>query len=201
MVDIREQVIEWLKSGREDAADIVNLPWEVKQVEENLYIAEHPKMPFTLILRFTPDFVILEAPTTLETAELPEETKVALYDTLLELNNAVYMMKFTLIEPNKTVATRADLSLSALGKDEFNDALTAMTVGLLAGVMAIGVEEEFMKNVLARIIETLREKIRKGYTYEQLMEFLTERVGISAADAKQVLDEVLKSMSDEFERS
>ena len=200
MVDVKEQVIGWLKSGREDAADIVDLPWEVKQVDENIYIAEHPKMPFTLIVRFTPDFVILEAPTNLETAELPEETKAALYDTLLELNNAVYVMKFALVEPNKTVAIRADLSLSTLGKEEFNEALTGMAVGLLAGVMALGVEEEFVENVMARIIETLQEKIRKGYTYEQLMEFLTKRVGIGEDDAKYILDEVLKSMDNEFER-
>jgi len=201
MDDLRSMVLEWLRSGSEDAVDIVDLPWEVKEVDENTYVAEHPKMPFTLIVHFTPEFVVLEAPTNLQLADFPSETQLMIYRTLMELNDAVFMMKFATTEPNETVALRVDLSRKTLGKEEFNDALTSLAVGLLVGVMSLGVEEEFVENFISRIIETLQEKIRKGYTYDQLMEFLTVRVGVPEKDAREILDEVLKSMGEEFERS
>lgn len=200
MDDLRSMVLEWLRSGSEDAVDIVDLPWEVKEVDENTYVAEHPKMPFTLIVHFTPEFVVLEAPTNLQLADFPSETQLMIYRTLMELNDAVFMMKFATTEPNETVALRVDLSRKTLGKEEFNDALTSLAVGLLVGVMSLGVEEEFVENFISRIIETLQEKIRKGYTYDQLMEFLTVRVGVPEKDAREILDEVLKSMGEEFER-
>ena len=201
MADVENQLLEWLREGSEDAVDIVDLPWEVKMVSEGTYLAEHPKMPFKLLVYFTPEFVVLEAPTNLAVDELPEEVRPLVYRTLLELNDAVYMMKFALTDPNGTVAIRVDLDKKTLGKAEFNDALTSMLFGLLIGVMSLGVEEEFIQNFVNRILESLQEKVRKGYTYDQLLEFMTVRVGVSEEDAKKIVDELLRSMSDEFERS
>jgi len=197
----RETVLNWFRTGSEDASDIVNLPWDVKQLDESTYLAEHPRIPFRLLVKFAPGFVSLVVPTNLETSNLPNVQKLAVYQTLLNLNEMVYMMKFTLMEPNQTVALRVDLSTETLGKEEFNDALTALAIGLLTGVMALGLEEEFVNRVMERILDTLREKVREGYTYDQLLEFLTVRVGLREDDAKDLLNEVLKSMSDEFERS
>jgi len=76
VTDIETPVLEWLRSGSEDAADTVGLPWEVKAVDKSMYVAEHLKMPFTLVIMFS---------------------------------------------------------------DEFNDALTALAVGLLSRVSALGI--------------------------------------------------------------
>ena len=43
----------------------------------------------------------------------------------------------------------------------------------------------------------LLERIQKGYTYEQLMEFLTVKVGLAEKDAKELLDAVLEAMEEE----
>ncbi len=56
MVDIEAQVLEWLRSGSEDAADIVDLPWEVRP----------PVIPISL-----------------ETCGLSNEDKLYVYPTLL----------------------------------------------------------------------------------------------------------------------
>ncbi|NJE76656.1 DNA-binding protein [Thermococcus sp. ES12] len=197
MTDIETQVLEWLRTGREDAADIVDLPWEVKAVDESMYVAEHPKMPFTLVVMFSDEFVHLVIPTSLETYGMSDEDRLYVYHTLLELNDRIYMMKFSLGRPNDVVNIRVDLDKKTLGKEEFNDALTALAVGLLSGVSALGLEEEFVERIFDRIVVMLLERIQKGYTYEQLMEFLTIKVGLKEKDAKELLDAVLEAVEEE----
>jgi len=191
--DIETQVLEWLRTGSEDAADIVDLPWDVKEVERGMYIAEHPKMPFTLVVMFSNNFVHLVIPTSLETYGMDESDKLYVYHTLLELNERIYMMKFSLGKPNDSVNIRVDLDKASLSKEEFNDALTALAIGLLSGVSALGLEEEFVEKMFDRIVEMLLERIEKGYTYEQLMEFLTVKVGLDGKEAKELLDAVLEA--------
>ncbi|ASJ05505.1 DNA-binding protein [Thermococcus barossii] len=197
MTDIETQVLEWLRTGREDAADIVDLPWEVKAVDESMYVAEHPKMPFTLVVMFSDEFVHLVIPTSLETYGMSDEDRLYVYHTLLELNDRIYMMKFSLGRPNDVVNIRVDLDKKTLGKEEFNDALTALAVGLLSGVSALGLEEEFVERIFDRIVVMLLERIQKGYTYEQLIEFLTIKVGLEEKDAKELLDAVLEAVEEE----
>jgi hypothetical protein len=88
-------------------------------------------------------------------------------------------------------------TLVIMFSDEFNDALTALAVGLLSGVSALGLEEEFVDRMFDRIVLMLLERIQKGYTYEQLMEFLTVKVGLAEKDAKELLDAVLEAMEEE----
>ncbi|ASJ08165.1 DNA-binding protein [Thermococcus siculi] len=196
MSDIEAQILEWLRSGSEDAADIVDLPWDVKQIEEGMYVAEHPKMPFTLVVMFSDEFVHLIIPTSLETYGLSDEDKLYVYHTLLQLNNKVYMMKFSLGQPNDAVNIRVDLDKKTLGKEEFNNALTALVIGLLSGVSALGLEEEFIDKVFDRILAMLLERIAEGWTYDQLMEFLTVRVGLDEEDAKKLLDAVMEALEE-----
>ncbi|NJE30105.1 DNA-binding protein [Thermococcus sp. 18S1] len=193
MDDIEAQVLEWLRSGSEDAEDIVDLPWNVSEIGEATYVAEHPKMPFTLVVAFSDEFVHLVIPTSLETYGMDEADKLYVYHTLLELNDRIHMMKFSLGRPNDVVNIRVDLDKKTLGKEEFNDALTALAIGLLSGVEALGLEEEFVERVFDRILYMLLERIEKGYTYEQLMEFLTVKVGLDEAGARRLLDSVLEA--------
>jgi nucleoid DNA-binding protein len=43
----------------------------------------------------------------------------------------------------------------------------------------------------------LLERIQTGYTYEQLMEFLTIKVGLAEKGAKELLDAVLEAVEEE----
>ncbi len=142
---------------------------------------------------FSNNFVHLIIPTSLETYGMDESDKLYVYHTLLELNERIYMMKFSLSKPNDSVNIRVDLDKASLSKEEFNDALTALAIGLLSGVSALGLEEEFVEKMFDRIIEMLLERIEKGYTYEQLMEFLTVKVGLDGKEAKELLDAVLEA--------
>ncbi len=193
MDEIETKVLEWLRNGNDTAQDIVDLPWSVKEVQPNTYVAEHPRMPFSLMVMFSEGFIHLIVPLGLETFSMTKEDKLRVYHTLLRLNDQVHMMKFTLAGMNDDVYLRVDLDKKTLGKDEFNDALTALLIGLLSSVSALGLEEAFAQEVFDRIVGMVVERMQKGASREELMRFLTVKVGMPVEDAKTLLDQVFEA--------
>lgn len=195
-MEIEKTIIEWLRSGSDDANDIVDLPWEVRQLEPGLYIAEHPKMPFTLMVSFGDGFVRLLVPMGLETFSMTKDEKLKVYHALLRLNVEINLMKFLLMGMNDDVYLAVDLDTSNLDKAEFNDALSALLVGLLSAVSALNLEEEFEALLKERVLAMVYERLRNGASREELLDFLVSRVGMSKNEALALLSEVLPEESD-----
>lgn len=193
MGEFESKVLEWLASGADDAKDIVDLPWNVQPIEKGKYLAEHPRMPFQLLLVFTGDFVKLIVPFGLETISLDTSERMKLYRVLLKLNDGVNLMKFVLSGMNDEVYLRVDLDRKTLGKDEFNDALTALFMGLLTAVSALGLEEEFQRELFDRVVAMVLERLQKGATPAEVKEFLTKKVGMDEKDAENLLEKILEA--------
>ena len=194
MDEVDSKVVEWLKSGTDSAKDIVDLPWTLRELQPGTYLAEHPRMPFSLMVVFSEEFVHLIVPLGLETLSMSIEDRLKVYHTLLRLNDGVNMMKFTLSGMNDEVYLRVDLDKKTLGKGEFNDALTALMVGLMSAVSELGLEESFAREVFNRIVEMIVERMQRGASRGDLMKFLTVKVGMSPEDAESLLDQVTDAM-------
>ncbi|ADD08101.1 hypothetical protein [Candidatus Aciduliprofundum boonei] len=197
MDKVEANVLQWLTAGSDDAVDIVDLPWKVEELDRGVYYAEHPSVPMHLMVAFSDNFVHLIVPTTIETAEMSNEEKLRIYETLMWLNDKVHMMKYSIGGENKNIRLRVDLDKSTLGKEEFNNALVALVIGVLVGVKALGIEMEFMQKVLQRLIDMLVYRIENGATEEELMNFLTNTVGMDVRDAKDLLDAVMQAIEQE----
>ena len=193
VVYLKENVLEWLKAGSDDATDIVDLPWSIKEIKENYYVAEHPKMPFLLNVVFSDNFVYLIISTGIETASLESQERLKMYRILLLLNEKINLLKFTLSGMNEEIVIRVDLDRKSLGKGEFNDALTALLIGLNEMVSALNIEKEFQEAVFERIALMVLDRLSKGASNEDILLFLVKKVGLSREDAKALLDEILKS--------
>ncbi len=187
---VEANVLSWLTSGHEDAADIVNLPWSVHEKDIGLYSAEHPSVPIRLIMKFTEGFIHLMVPTEIYTSGMDDEEKAAKYRQLLELNETIYMMKFGLDGLDGQVMLRIDLDKETLGKEEFNDALTALVIGMFSGGSVLGTEKDFLEKISERIVATLVDRIEKGASEDELMEFLTNRVGMDELSTSTLLGAV-----------
>ena len=97
---------------------------------------------------------------------------------------------------NDDVYLRVDLDKSTLGKEEFNNALTALLICLLSAVSALGLEEEFEGEIFDRIVGMVVERMQKGASREELMRrFLTVKVGMSEKDASALLGQILQAMN------
>lgn len=190
---MEEQVIQWLEEGRDDAQDIVDLPWIVKKQGEHFYIAEYPKMPFVLNILFSEGFVHLIVPFGIETTALSLEERLKIYHTMLVLNDKINLLKFTLSGINDEIVLRVDLDEKTLGKAEFNDALTALLIGTNELVKALGLEEDFAEAVFERVVLMILERLEKGATRGELIKFLVVKVGMSKDEAEKFIDEILKS--------
>jgi len=197
MDKVEANVLQWLTAGNDDAVDIVDLPWKVEELDIGVYYAEHPSVPMHLMVAFSDNFVHLIVPTTIETADMSDEEKLRIYETLMWLNDKVHMMKYSIGGEKKNIRLRVDLDKSTLGKEEFNNALVALVIGVIVGVKALGIEMEFMQKVLQRLIDMLVYRIENGATEEELMNFLTKTVGMDVRDARDLLDAVTQAMKSE----
>ncbi|MDK2854269.1 MAG: hypothetical protein PWQ92_1163 [Thermococcaceae archaeon] len=189
------EVLKWLEEGHDNARDIVDLPWKVTKTAENFYVAEHPKIPFVLNIVITDEFVHLIVPLGLETValELPERLKV--YHTLLVLSDKLNLIKFCITGMNEEITLRVDLDRKTLGKEEFNDALTSLLIGLNQVVTALGLEEEFARAVFERLALVVLERLEKGAKKEDILNFLVIKVGMDPKDAKEFLETIIKGKS------
>lgn len=192
MPDVERLVLEWLREGTDTAEDIVDLPWALKELQPGAYVAEHPRMPFSVLVTFSDEFVHLLVPLGLETFSMSKDDKLKVYHALLRLNDQVNLMKFTLAGMDDEVYLRVDLDKKTLGKEEFNDALTSLLIGLLSAISALGLEQAFQQEVFDRIVAMVLERLQKGATREELMRFLTVKVGMPEKDAKDLLDQIFK---------
>jgi hypothetical protein len=194
---IKEQVLEWLRSGNEGAEDIVDLPWNVKEAGENHYVAEHPKIPFPLNVLFLDGFVRLAVPSGVETIAMRLEDKVKTYHTLLILNERMNLLKFSLSGMNDEITLRVDLDEKTLGKEEFNDALTALLVGMNVLVDSLGLTQEFQEMIFERLALMVLERIQNGASEKEIVEFLTKKVGMEKKEAEALLAELKKAAKED----
>ncbi len=196
MEAIEAKVLSWLMEGQDDAKDIVDLPWKVEELDRGVYFAEHPSVPMNLMVMFSKGFVHLIVPTSIETGDMSMEERVEIYEKLMWLNDKIHMMKYSIGGENNQIRLRVDLDKSTLGKEEFNNALTSLVLGVLVGVKALGIEEEFFQKVMARIVDMLVYRIENGASEEELMDFLTSKVGMDVRDARDLLDAVLQALEE-----
>jgi hypothetical protein len=54
----------------------------------------------------------------------------------------------------------------------------------------LGLEEAFAREIFDRIVGMVVDRVQKGASREELMKFLTVKVGMSVEDARNLLDEV-----------
>nr|WP_240922828.1 DNA-binding protein [Thermococcus sp. Bubb.Bath] len=186
-----------MRSGSEGAEDIVDLPWNVKEAGENRYVAEHPKIPFLLNVLFMDGFVRLAAPSGVETIAMRLEDKVKAYHTLLVLNERMNLLKFTLSGMNDEITLRVDLDEKTLGKEEFNDALTALLVGMNVLMDSLGLTQEFQEMIFERLALMVLGRMQNGASEKEIVEFLTKKVGMEKKEAEALLSELKKAVKED----
>ncbi len=192
--DLERKIITWLREGQDNARDIIDFPWTVNRIGPGKYIAEYPKMPFVLNLVFSEGFVHLIVPLGMDTLTLSTDERLKIYHTLLRLNDNLNLLKFTLSGMNDEIMLRVDLDRKTLGRDEFNDALTVLLLGINEVIHALGLEEDFAQSVFEHVIGMIIERIEKGATKRELVDFLVVKVGMSKEDAEALLNQIFSAM-------
>lgn len=196
VTDWKAEIIKWLTSGSDSSEDPANLIWDVK-VEDNIIVAEHPKVPFTLHLMFMNRILRLDVHTGLETALLDPIQRLDISRKLLFLNDRTALVKFTIRGIDEEIVLTSDLDLASINREEFSDALTGLITSLYMMVKEFKLEEEFNRQLAQRVILMVKERLEKGATREDLMSFLVNKVGLDEGNARKLLDEIIKGKPSE----
>ncbi len=191
-----EEIEKWLKKGRDDAEDLVDLPWNVKN-ENGVLIGEHPKIPFILYVKEDDKFVRLRVYTGINTALLNQEERLEITRALMLLNGDVDLLKYTLEGLDESVVLRIDLDKASFTKKVFEDALTSILAGLYLMVRTLHLEEEFSQQLMDRVVGMVKDRLESGATRDNLVKFLIEKVGLKKDNAEEIIDEVMKNIKKE----
>lgn len=191
-MSVKEKVIEWLSDGKENAKNLVDLPWKLSEDPYHL-IMENENVPFAFLLGFHPDTIHITVRTGIETAVMDSMVRLNTYRTLLILNQRIDISKFMLFGMNEEVISRVDLAVERLTKSELNLGLNILLSSLYMMVRALKLEEQFNKQVAVRMHMMIEDMVGQGKSKEEIKVFLTDKVGINKDEAEKIVNEVLRS--------
>ena len=191
VTDWKGEIVKWLTSGSDQSEDPANLVWDVK-VNQNIIVAEHPKVPFILNIIFSNRILKLNVHTGLETALLDPIQRLDISRKLLFLNDRTSLVKFVIRGIDEEIVLSSELDLASISKEEFNDALTGLITALYLMIKEFKLEEEFNKQLAQRVILMVQERMKKGATKEDILSFLINKVGMDQDSATKLLNEIIK---------
>ncbi len=187
---LKKMVTEWLSDGKEDAKSLVGLPWKLRWDQWHL-ILENEKIPFAFLVGFHEEALHITVRTGIETAVLENQQRLAIYRVLLILNQRVDLAKFMIFGINEEVIARVDLATDGLEKKQFDLALNILLSSLYLMVQALHLEEEFNQQVSNRMVLMIQDLISQGKSREEILQFMTNNLGINPQDAQKILNEIM----------
>ncbi len=192
MTDWKEEITQWLTSGSDKSEDPIDLIWNVRE-ENGTLIADHPKVPFSLYISIDTHFVRMSVFTGLNTALLDPVQRLDISRKLLFLNDRIDLVKYVIRGINEEIVLRSELDLIAIAKKEFDDVLTGLITALFLMIKEFKLEEQFNKELSERVILMIKERMEKGATKQDLLDFLVNKVGMDSNSAEKLLNEIIKS--------
>ncbi|MGC8610096.1 MAG: cyclic nucleotide-binding/CBS domain-containing protein [Thermoplasmata archaeon] len=190
-VDWKKEIVSWLTSGTEKTDDLLDLQWDVK-IYKNEIVAEHPKVPFILHIIINQYTLRLEVYTGIETALLDVVQRLDISRKLLFLNDRITLAKFTIRGINEEIILTSELDLISFSKEELSDSLSGMVTAMFMMVRELKIEEEFNKQLAMRVIMMVRDRMSKGETKDDIINFLINKVGMDRENAEKLYDEIIQ---------
>ncbi len=195
MAASRKEILSWVAKGNEDASNLVDLPWKITETD-NIVILQNDQVPFSIFLTFGDTIMRMHLRSGIETAVLENQPRLSIYRTLLLLNRQLDLVKFMLEGMNEEVVARVDLELVTISKEEFNDGMNTLLSSIYLMVRALKMEDQFREGITQRMIMMVQDMIRQGKTREDILAFLTDRIGLPKDQAEEVLKEMIGTAED-----
>lgn len=192
-----EKIEQWMKEGKEDSKTMLGVPWDTevhKEEDQDVILCTHPKFPYRIGIYIATQFVSLHIDPAILTDALDVAERMRIYKKLLHINTEFNQMKTGLLGNEDQIIISVDLNLSALSKTEFNDALTFLVMGAARLIEKLGLTEDLSTAMMERNAALIAEKLNRGETKEEILEFLINRVGLNKEYAHQLVEKVVAMM-------
>lgn len=183
-----KKIQKWLEDGNARKGTMEDLPWNVKVESDEVadyIISNHPIVLYPYVIKVDKNFATISLDTGISTDLITMDQRMGHYRRLLILNKKYNMLKIVLHGDEDMVAVESDLHLSSLGEKEFHNALHNVLFASYDVVKSFNLDETAMKELEGRIPKAIDEMIAKGVPNEELMDFLTAKVGMEESEAKK----------------
>jgi hypothetical protein len=187
------KIKKWLEEGKDDAEDIIDIPWDIvlEETEKSDYIkASLPSIPFTIDIHVGEEFIGLYLDMKYFTDVLEVKEKMRLYKKLLVMNRDFNTMKTTLSGDQDSIVVCVDIDLASLNKTEFSNALTSLVMGSTQVIKILDMGDEIYKYMMARTMRSISEMHKGGKTKETIKDYLLHRVGVDEEMAAAMLSQL-----------
>jgi len=172
---------------------MLGIPWEVqvrRNGERDLITATHPKVPFNVEVYVGRHYANLLINPGITTSSMEPSRRFRVYRKFLHINTGLNLMKMGLAGSDDSVVITVDLDLASLGKEEFNDALTALVMGAMRMIEVMELDEELARYIVERQMGMVRTRLERGESRTSVLEFLVHRVGLEKEIAEELLVKV-----------
>ncbi len=194
-----QKFTKWLSVGEEDADKLLDIPWDITVKEgskEDIITATHPKIPLPLKIYVSKYFANLYMDPNVPTDAMTVEERMRAYKKLLYMNADLNLMKTSLVGEEQRVVLMVDLDLVCLNKNEFNDALAALSLGVRRVIDSFGLEAELSRQMFDRAVEMVCEKVKEQESKEDIIDFLIHRVGMNEEYADDFIKNIMDAMKE-----
>ncbi|MCL4332666.1 MAG: hypothetical protein M1162_04010 [Candidatus Thermoplasmatota archaeon] len=186
---LKQQVINWLIKGKENAERLVDLPWKIED-NEGILSMENEKVPFVIYALFKEKTIQFLVDTGIETATISNKVRFATYRILLILNRQLDLVKFMLDGTNENLMARIDLENSNLTKKELDEAMNILLSSIYLMVKELNLEDQFNQRIIERMCLMIEGMEREGKSSQEILSFLTSKIGVREEEARNLLQNV-----------
>ena len=186
-----KKIQKWLEEGNAKKGNMEDLPWDVKVESDDVadyIITNHPIVLYPYIVKVDKKLATISLDTGISTDLIGMDQRMGHYRRLLILNRKYRMLKIVLHGDEDMVAVESDLDLTSLGEREFHTALHNVLFASYDVVKSFNLDEDAMKELEGRIPRAIDEMIAKGAPNEEIIKFLTAKVGMEVDEAQKWID-------------
>ena len=187
------KVRKWLEEGKDDAEEIVDIPWDIALEEREKYDyirASLPSIPFSIDIHVGEEFIALYLDMKYSTDVMDVKEKMRLYKKLLLMNRDFNTMKTTLSGDEDSIVICVDLDLASLNKTEFSNALSSLVLGSTQVIKILDMGDEIYKFMMARTMLAIAEMHRGGKSKSDIKAYLLNRVGVDEEMATTMISKL-----------
>ena len=193
MQEWTDKLSNWLKKGKDDSNTILDMPWEVTVVEGDVFDriqAHHPRFPFPVNMAVSEGFVQMVIDPNIPTDSWDATERMRVYKKLLITNLNFNLIYTALAGDDNAIVVACDFDLKSLGKAEFNDGITFLLATTINIIDSLGLGDHLNQYMYQIQKALVMDMIGNQKSDEEILKFLTVRIGLEEEYSKTFLKEV-----------
>ncbi len=199
MKNKKADIIEkWLREGKDDAENIVDLPWEVKKEQDEnaiILVASHLRFPVPIVFRIDNYNTTIMVEIDYPTDSMEPTARMEIYRNLLKINTELPYIKTGLVGDDLYVILLGEVETARVDHDTLNNYMELLLSGLFRVASSLGLENDLIQITMENIVTVVDEKRKSGMKKEEVEEYLATKLNLPKDQVATIIDKIYKGAS------